>query len=93
MLKVSVYKVRSRKDEKIMDYASLEYLLNFLKKDVNAFNLIKILKESDLNSVSFTKDKPYRYFYARMNRNSISVILKTLEKEIEFKVPAEEIVC
>jgi len=93
----SFAKVFSRKTEREFDYTTLENALTelqFLAKQKGwaIFENLEVLKDRRADSFSFTKDKPYTYFYARITEETVIFKLKTREKEIEFRIPLEELV-
>jgi len=93
----SFTKVFSRKTERELDYTTLENALLELQvlakqKGWAIFENLKVLKDRKADSFSFTKDKPYSYFYARITEETVIFKLKTREKETEFRVPLEELV-
>ena len=48
------------------------------------------LVHGKIDSISFTKDSPYRYLFARRLGSSIAVTYKEEAKIIEFSLPVEE---
>lgn len=90
-------KVFSRKTKKELNYATSEAILEELRilekqKGWTIFEALKVLREGKADSFSFTKDKPYQYFYARITEEIVIFKLKTKEKETEFRLPLEQLV-
>jgi hypothetical protein len=93
----SLTKVFSRKTERELDYTTSENALEELQvlakqKGWAIFENLKVLKAGKADSFSFTKDKPYSSFYARISEETAIFRLKTREKETEFRIPLEELV-
>jgi len=97
-LKLSNFtKIYSRKIKKEVNYASLKDVLEELQilekqKGWTIFEALKTLKEGKADSFSFTKDNPYHYFYARITEEVIILKLRTRKKEIEFRIPREQLI-
>jgi len=90
-------KVYTRKTKKELNYASSKDVLEELRilekqKGWAIFEALKVLKEGKADSFSFTKDNPYHYFYARMTEEVVILKLRTRKKEIEFRVPLEQLI-
>lgn len=90
-------KVFSRKTKKELNYTTSENALEELRilekqKGWTIFEALRILKERKADSFSFTKDKPYHYFYGRITKEVVILKLKTREKETEFRIPLEVLV-
>jgi len=84
-------KISIRKSQQNAEFDTEDNILLYLRKiqeneDLPVFESLNILLQGKINTVSFSKDNPYRYFYARLDRDSISVKLRKLREEIEFKV-------
>ena len=93
----SFTKIFSRKTERELDYTTSENALAELQilakqKGWAIFENLKVLKNGRADSFSFTKDNPYSYFYARITEENVIFKLKTREKEIEFRIPLEQLV-
>lgn len=89
-------KVYSRKTEKEIDYATSEHILQELhllekQRGWAIFEALKTLKEGKADSFSFTKDRPYHYFYARMTEEFMIIRVRTSKKEIEFRLSTKEL--
>jgi len=93
---LSITKIRTRKVENDLGYATTEKLIEELQifeaqMGWSIFKLLKVIKEKKADSLSLTKEKPFHYFYARLSDKTIIIRLQTSEKEIEFRLPTEEI--
>ncbi|MCX6659620.1 MAG: hypothetical protein NTX81_04480 [Candidatus Bathyarchaeota archaeon] len=89
--KYSVYRVIGN-----TDYASNDALTESLKAMSVVWNIpinryLRDLLERTVDSISFTKDKPYCYFFARRLEKSLSITIKEAEKIIELSVPLGEV--
>ena len=89
-------KVYSRKTEKEIDYTTPKHIIEELgilerQRGWLIFEAIKMLKEKKADSVSFVKDQPYHYFYARITEDNIIIKLRTEIKDIEFRLPLESL--
>lgn len=92
----SLTKVYSRKAEKELNYTTPEHILQelgILEKQVgwSILETFELLIERKADSFSFTKDRPYHYFYARITEDSIIIKLRTKRKDIEFSLPLESL--
>ena len=89
---MSVVKIRSRKVEQGIDFATdgklIEDLSVFEKQmGWSIFDFLKPLEEKKADSLSITKEKPYHYFYARLSGKTIIMRLRTSDGETEFRLP------
>lgn len=85
-------KVYSQKAEKEINYTTPNYILQELgvlesQLGWSIFKALVLLKEKKADSFSFTKDRPYHYFYARIAEENIVIRLRTEEKDVEFSLP------
>ena len=90
-------KVFNRKTETDFDYTTSENALEELRilEKQNGwaiFEALKVLKEGNADSFSFTKDSPYHYFYARITEEHVIFRLRTKESETELRIPLEQLV-
>jgi len=88
--KVSIHRVT---DE--AEYASVDALVESLNTARATWNVpvgkyVRDLVEGRVDSVSFTKDKPYYYFFGRRFEKSLSITIKEAERIIEFSIPLHE---
>ena len=60
--------------------------------DWSIFDILKVLKERKADCLSITKEKPFRYFYARLSEKTIIIRVQTSEQETEFRIPIEQLV-
>ena len=95
-MRSTLTKVHSRKTESEIDYTTPEHILEELKllerqKGWSILEAFKILKERKADSFSFTQDRPYHYFYARITEEVIIIKLRTEVKDIEFRLPLESL--
>jgi len=89
-------KVYQRKTENGLNYAKTEDILEELRvlekqKGWAIFENLKVLKNKGADSFSFTKDRPYEYFYGRITNRSFILRLKTKNGETEFRLPLTEL--
>lgn len=89
-------KVYSRKAEKELNYTTPDHILQelgILESQIgwSIFEAIEMLKEKKADSFSFTKDRPYHYFYARITEDNIIIKLRTEEKDVEFSLPIKSL--
>jgi len=88
--KYSVYKVVGD-----TGYASSDALVESLNTLRAASNVpidryLRDLLEGKMDSVSFTKDKPYCYFFGRRLDKFLAITIKEAERIVEFTIPLEE---
>ena len=89
---VKLTKIISRPLRSEIDYATTESLLSLLhdmeaRRDVPIFDSLKVLMQRKVDSVSFSRDRPYFYFFARLNRAKVSVSIASSDKDLEFPIP------
>jgi len=89
-------KIYQRKTENELNYAKTEDVLEELhvlenQKGWAIFENLKVLQNGGANSFSFTKDRPYEYFYGRITNQSFILRLKTKNGETEFRLPLAEL--
>ena len=72
---------------------SLMESLNTIKAvwNIPINNYLQDMLEGRLDSISFTKDKPYHYFFGRRFEKTLSITIKDDEKVIDFSIPLYEI--
>lgn len=90
-----VSKLSVRRVTNQIEYADSESLLESLNGIRAAWGIpilryFQDLLDGKVDSVAFTKDKPYYYFFGRRFEKSISVTVKEAEKIIEFSMPLSE---
>jgi len=95
-LRSTLTKVYSKKAESEVNYTTPEHILEemkILEKQIgwSIFQSFEMLKEGKADSFSFTKDRPYNYLYARMTEDAIIIKLRTEIKDIEFRLPIENV--
>jgi hypothetical protein len=89
-----ISKVYIKSSKKKVEYATIDYILESLylmkaKDELPVFKLLDLLFDGKIDSVSFSRDSPHCYFYARMHTDYISMIIRRSEegKDMEFQVP------
>lgn len=92
MRSIKLVKIHLRKVGVASNYATSEAIRSLfqgfeIQKNLPVFDVLKILIERKANSLSFTRDDPYFYFYSRLNENEVSIKINDLEKEIEISMP------
>lgn len=93
----SLTKVYNRKTNRAINYTGTVDIIKELRilekqKGWAIFEALKTLRNGKADSFSFTKDRPYEYFYARMTRDIIIVKHRTKDGETEFKIPSIKLV-
>jgi hypothetical protein len=91
MRSTRLVKVRFKKTGAASDYATSEAIRSLfqgfeIQRNLPVFDVLKILIERKVNSLSFTRDKPYFYLYSRLDENEVSIKINDLEKEIEVSM-------
>ena len=89
-------KVYSQRAKKEINYTTPSFILQELGvlESQLGWPILKalgLLKERKADSFSFTKDRPYHYFYARITEENIVIRLRTEEKDVEFSLPVESL--
>lgn len=89
-----IVKVRLKKTGAVSNYATSEAIFSLFrefekKRSLPVFDILKILIQGKVNSISFTKDAPYFYFYSRSDENEVLIKFNDLEKEIEIPISLE----
>lgn len=89
-----ISKVYVKSSKRKVEYATLDYILESLhlmkaRDDLPVFRLLNILADGNVDSVSFGRDDPHCYFYARAHKEYISMIIRKSGegKDIEFQIP------
>jgi len=82
--------------ERDLNYATAEDLAEQLRvferrMGWSIFDIIDVLKQKKADCFSMTKEKPFHYFYARLNEETVLIRLQTSQQEIEFSLPLEKI--
>jgi len=77
------------------EYATDDVLMESLSTmrallDVPIGKYVRDLVNGVVDTISFTKDEPYYYFFARRFQDSLSVSIKDVERIIEFSVPLRD---
>ncbi len=91
MRSTKLVKVRFKKTGVASDYATSEDICSLfqgfeIQRTLPVFDVLKILIERKVNSLSFTRDDPYFYFYSRLDENEVLIKYNDLEKEIEISM-------
>jgi len=78
------------------NYASNHALMESLNTIKAAWNIpigkyLRDIVEGKVDSISFTKDRPYYYFFGRRFEKSLSITIKQDEKVIDFSIPLQEV--
>jgi len=83
-----------KSSKKKVEYATTDYVLESLylmkaRDDLPVLELLDLLVDGKMDSVSFSRDFPHCYFYARTHADYVSMIIRRMDegKEIEFQVP------
>ena len=89
-----ISRVYVKSSRRKVEYATLDHILESLhlmraKDDLPVFKLLNILADGNVDSVSFSRDDPHCYFYARAHKDYISMIIRKSGEgeDIEFQVP------
>ena len=93
---LNLSKISIREVKKDTNYANNETLMESLNTIKATWNIpigkyFQDLLEERVDSISFTKDKPYYYFFARRFNEMLSVTIKEAERVIDFSIPLQEI--
>jgi hypothetical protein len=74
----------------ILDKNLLESLYTLRSKEnLPILEGLKLLQDSEVNSISFSRDKPFHFFYARKNKNNFDITIREYNKEVEFQIPVK----
>ena len=91
---VDVAKVYIKSPKKRIEFATIDYVLESLylmkaRDDLPVFKLLDILAEGKVDCVSFSRDSPHCYFYARMHKDYISIVIRKSDegRDLELQVP------
>ena len=91
-----ISKVYIKSSKRKVEYATIDYVLESLylmraRDNLPVFELLDVLVNGRIDSVSFSRNSPHCYFYARIRKEFISIIIRQLDegKDIEFQVPLE----
>lgn len=89
-------KVYFKKAERQLDYATPQYLKDFLlslkaKYDVPIRDAILLLNKGKVDSVSFSKNKPYFNFHATRINDSIWISIRESGQDIEFNTSLQSL--
>jgi len=89
-----ISKVYVKSSKRKVEYATLEYIFESLhlmkaRDDLPVFRLLDILADGKVDSISFNRDDPHCYFYARAHKDYVSMIIRKSSegKDIEFQIP------
>ena len=89
-----ISRIYFKSSKRKVEYATIDYILESLylmkaKDNLPVFKLLEILSGGYVDSVSFSRDAPHFYFYARAHKDYISIIIRMSDKdkEMEFQVP------
>lgn len=91
MHSTKLVKVRFKKTGAASNYATSEAICSLfqefeIQRNLPIFDVLKILIERKVNSLSFTRDDHYFYFYSRLDGNEVLIKFNDLEKEIEISM-------
>ena len=89
-------KIQIQKAVKNTEFDTEENVLLYLQKiqekeGLQIFSLLDILCKGKINTVSFSRDTPYQYFYARLGREFISIRLRKTGEEIGVKIKSKSL--
>lgn len=89
MRSTKLVKVRYKKTGVASDYATSEAICSLfqefeIQRNLPVFDILKTLMKRKVNSLSFTRDDPYFYFYSRLDENGVLVKFNDLKKEVEI---------
>lgn len=91
-----ISKVYIKSSKRKVEYATIDYVPESLylmraRDNLPVFDLLDVLVNGRIDSVSFSRNSPHCYFYARIRKDFISIIIRQLDegKDIEFQVPLE----
>jgi len=92
MRSTKLVKVRFKKTGVASDYATSEAICSLfqgfeIQRNLPVFDVLKIIIERKVNSLSFTREDPYLYFYSRLDENEVLIKINDIEKEIEISMP------
>ncbi len=92
---IRLSKLSIRQVNESTDYATTDTLMESLNTLRVTYNVpinqyMRDLLEKRVDSISFTKDSPYYYFFARRLGGSIAVTYKETSRVIEFSLPLQE---
>jgi len=78
------------------NYASDDALMESLNTIKATSNIpigkyLRDIVEGRVDSISFTKDRPYYYFFGRRFEKSLSITIKESEKVIDFSIPLQKV--
>lgn len=93
-IRLSRLSIRDIRDQ--TDYATSDALVESLHAlrvthNVPIERYLRDLTERRVDAISFTRDAPYYYFFARRIGRSVAVTYKEAKRVIEFSLPIEEI--
>ncbi|MBS7626656.1 hypothetical protein KEJ51_06435 [Candidatus Bathyarchaeota archaeon] len=91
-----ISKVYIKSSRRKVGYATIDYIIESLhlmrvKDNLPVFEALNLLAEGRIDSISFSRDVPHCYFYARSHRDVISIIIRKVDegKDIEFQIPTK----
>jgi len=89
-----IVKVQLKKQGSVSNYTTSEAIFSLFsefekKQNLPVFDILKILIQGKVNSISFTKDVPYFYFYSRSDEQEVLIKFNDLQKEIEIPITME----
>jgi hypothetical protein len=97
MTTTKLSKVYFNKSTTSLDFATEEYLLDFLemlraKSNLPINKMLNTLANKEADTVSCSRDDTNYSFFASQRRNTISIKVKKLgEETIEFEVPSKKL--
>lgn len=91
---LELVKVRLKETGELFNYSTLETVRALLqeietKKNLPIFDILRILMNRKVNSLSFTRDDPYFYFYSRLDDDGALIRFNELEREVEISLTIE----
>ena len=89
-------KVEIRQFSNETDYATTESAVDFLRTvaardTLPIFDFLKQLSKRKVDSLSLSKDNPYRYLFAMVSGSTVSVIFKEESKTVELSFPFDKL--
>jgi hypothetical protein len=89
-------KVEIRETNNNTDYATNESVVEFLRTiaardDFPIFDFLSHLSRRKVDSISLSRDSPYRYFFASTSGNNVSIVMKEEKRTVELQLPFNEL--
>lgn len=91
---LSKVEIREISDE--TDYATGKSVIEFLRTiaardNIPIFDFLSHLSRGKVDSVSLSKDNPYRYFFATASGSNVSIVMKEEKRTVEMQLPFDEL--